>query len=208
MPISTDYESQMEALLPRGPIWRRSRGSTLDAVIYSAAREFARVDARLASVLDEADPRTSTEMLTEWFTDWGVPSDCIKAIANPTLEMMRQELIAKITSNQGLTADFFEGLAGVLGYDAAVTTFDTFTCASLCDARLYDENWRTTFVLGIAFAEDGHAKYFETTWTADQPLATWGNALLECLIKALAPAHVNVIFMYEGEDDDEGTLAS
>lgn len=155
----------------------------------------------MVSILDEADPRTSSEMLAEWFEDWGVPSDCIKAILDPTREMMRQELIAKITSNQGLTAGFFENLAGVLGYDAKVTTFKEFTCASTCDYALYDERWRNTFVLGISFSEDGNIKHFETTWAVDQPLATWGNALLECLIRALAPAHVTVIFMYEGKED-------
>lgn len=206
MLTASDYEKQFAQLLPRGPIWNRRTGTLLDSAIYAAGQEFARVDARLASILDEADPRTSIEMLQDWFTDWGIPSECIAAIANPTQEMMRQELIAKITSNQGLTAEFFESLAGVLGYSASVETFDEFDVNSTVDYALYDEQWRCTFVLGIAFAEDGHAKYFDTTWTVDQPLATWGNALLECLIRALAPAHVNVIFMYGDEEDAQGAL--
>jgi uncharacterized protein YmfQ (DUF2313 family) len=30
----------------------------------------------------------------------------------------------------------------------------------------------------------------------DEPIASWGNALLECVIKRLKPAHTSVIFGY------------
>lgn len=53
--------------------------------------------------------------------------------------------------------------------------------------------------LGITIRSDGNAEYLDVTWSADEPLARWGNALLECMIRALAPAHVHVIFMYEEE---------
>ena len=196
-----DYEHLVDALLPRGPIWHRKKGGVLDSILFALSSEAARIDARARALVDESDPRTSVEELERWFEDHGIPSDCVAAIADPSLEQMRQELIAKITSNSGLTAKFFEELAAVLGYTATVTTFESFTCASACNQALYDERWRTSFVLGIAFSEAGTAKLFDTTWSVDQPLARWGNALLECLIRALAPAHVDVIFMYGGEEN-------
>lgn len=165
-----DYSHQIDELLPRGPIWNRAPGSTLDAVLYALGREAARADARINQVLEEADPRTSVEELSRWFDDYGIPSACLEAIADPSQEQMRQELLAKITSNLGLTAAFFESLAGTLGYQAKVTTFTE---------------------------HDVNAEYLDVTWGADEPLARWGNALLECVIRALAPAHVYVIFMYE-----------
>ena len=95
------YAHQVEALLPRGPIWHRRQGGMLDAILYALAREAARVDERANAVLEEADPRSSIEELERWFDEWGIPSECLAAIADPSREQMRQELLAKITSNLG-----------------------------------------------------------------------------------------------------------
>lgn len=192
-----DYSHQIDALLPRGPIWKRTPGSTLDAVLYALGREAARADARINQVIEEADPRTSIEELARWFDDYGIPSACLEAIADPSQEQMRQELLAKITSNLGLTAAFFESLAGTLGYQAKVTTFTEHDVNDDVEHPLYEKQWTTVMTLGITIRSNGNAEYLDVTWGADEPLARWGNALLECVIRALAPAHVYVIFMYE-----------
>lgn len=193
-----DYAHQIDALLPRGPIWRNFRkGSFLNGILFALAREAARVDARICKVIEESDPRTSLEELSRWFDDYGIPSACLEAIADPSQEQMRQELLAKITSNLGLTPAFFESLAGTLGYDAKVTTFTEHDVNDDVEHPLYEEQWTTVMTLGITIRSDGNAEYLDVTWGADEPLARWGNALLECMIRALAPAHVYVIFLYE-----------
>lgn len=192
-----DYSHQIDELLPRGPIWKRTPGGALDAVLYALGREAARVDARINQVIEESDPRTSIEELARWFDDYGIPSACLEAIADPSQEQMRQELLAKITSNLGLTAAFFESLAGTLGYQAKVTTFTEHDVNVDVEHPLYETQWTTVMALGITIRSNGNAEYLDVTWGADEPLARWGNALLECVIRALAPAHVYVIFMYE-----------
>ena len=193
----SDYTHQINELLPRGPIWHRYSGGMLDAVLFALGREAARVDARIHAVLNEADPRTSVEELARWFDDYGIPSACLEAIADPSQEQMRQELLAKITSNLGLTAAFFESLAATLGFQAQVTTFTEHDVNDDVEHPLYDQQWTTVMTLGITIRSDGNREELEVTWAADEPLARWGNALLECMIRALAPAHVYVIFMYE-----------
>ena len=197
--IEEHYTHQINALLPRGPIWKRRRGGVLDAVLFALAREAARVDERLRAIIEESDPRTSVEELGRWFDDWGIPSECLAAIVDPSLEQMRQELLAKITSNLGLTAAFFESLAATLGFEAKVTTFKEHDVDSDVTEAFWDHQWTTVMTLGITIRSDGNAEYLDVTWSADEPLARWGNALLECMIRALAPAHVHVIFMYEEE---------
>ena len=192
-----DYSHQIDELLPRGPIWKRTPGGALDAVLYALGREAARVDARINQVIEESDPRTSIEELARWCDDSGIPSACLEAIADPSQEQMRQELLAKITSNLGLTAAFFESLAGTLGYQAKVTTFTEHDVNDDVEHPLYEKQWTTVMTLGITIRSNGNAEYLDVTWGADEPLARWGNALLECVIRALAPAHVYVIFMYE-----------
>lgn len=192
----TDYTHQINALLPRGPIWNRRRGSTLDAVLWALAREAARVDGRIDAVLEESDPRTSYEELERWFADYGIPSACLAAIADPSREQMRQELLAKITANLGLTPAFFESLAASLGFDASVTTFEEHTVEDNVEHALYGPEWQKTMTLGIHVKADGDAQELQVTWDVSQPLARWGYALLECMVRALAPAHVHVIFIY------------
>lgn len=191
-----DYAHLVNALLPRGLIWSRKKGGVLDSILFSLSSEAARVDARARALIEESDPRTSVEELERWFADHGIPSECVAAIADPSLEQMRQELIAKITSNSGLTAKYFEELAGVLGYSAKVTTFEEHHVEHDVEMPLADEKWIPVFTLGITISNDSGFDEFTTEWDAEQPLARWGNSLLECLIKALAPAHVEVIFIY------------
>lgn len=192
-----DYRHQVNALLPRGPIWKRSVGGKLDAILYALEREAARIDNRALAVLDEADPRTSYEEIERWFFDYGIPSQCIAALADPSQEQMRQELIAKITSNLGLTKAFFESLASTLGYNASVETYTAHTVTDPVDDALRGIEWTSAMTLGIRVKANGDADYLKVTWAVKEPLARWGDALLECIIRALAPANVHVLFSYE-----------
>ena len=193
----SDYEHLVNAFLPRGPIWHRKRGGTLDAILYALSKEAARVDARARSVIEESDPRTSIEELQRWFEDHGIPSECVAAIADPTLEQMRQELLAKITSNSGLTAKYFEELAGTLGYKAKVTVFSEHDVEHDVEAPLADERWLPVFTVGITIDVSSGYSELVPDWTVEEPLARWGSSLLECVIRALTPAHVEVLFMYD-----------
>lgn len=194
-----DYRHQVDALLPRGPLWKPKKGGVVDAVLYALSREAARIDARACAVIEEADPRTSYEELERWFADYGIPSECLAAIADPSLEQMRQELVAKITSNLGLTKAFFESLAGTLGFSAEVETYREHNVNDNAECPLYSAEWSTAMTLGVKVRGRNGAEEFNTTWAVDQPLARWGNSLLECVVRALAPAHVYVIFSYEDE---------
>ena len=194
-----DYRHQVDALLPRGPLWKPKNGGVIDAVLYALSREAARIDARACAVIEEADPRTSYEELERWFADYGIPSECLAAIADPSLEQMRQELLAKITSNLGLTKAFFESLAGTLGFSAEVETYREHNVNNNAECPLYSAEWSTAMTLGVKVRGRNGAEEFNTTWAVGQPLARWGNSLLECVVRALAPAHVYVIFSYEDE---------
>lgn len=194
-----DYDKALDRLLPRGPIWQRTPGSVLDSILHAIAQELARVDAQADRVLEEADPRTSFDLLQQWFTDWGIPSACLAALADPTLEGKRRELITKITSSRSLTAQFFRDVAETLGYEADIVTYSAFTVRDTADKSLFGTEWNTAYAMGIAVKSSSSQQLFNTTWTVDQPLAVWGDRLFECLMRELVPAHVTAIFEYQGE---------
>ncbi len=196
-----DYSKLLSDLLPRGPIWDRSSGTAFDALLYASAKEFARVDSEIETIFTESDPRTSSRLIQQWFDDWGVPSACLSAFADPTLEQIRQELIAKITSNSGLTARFFIELSQALGYQVEIETFTPYDVTCLVDAGLYGDDWTTVFVMNIHVASDTDLSIFDATWSVDQPLAVFGESVLECVIRSLIPAHTDVIFSYGDSND-------
>ncbi|MDO5531432.1 putative phage tail protein [Sutterella sp.] len=183
----SDYRHLTEHLLPRGPIWKPREGGLLDATLYALSREAARIDGRLERVLDENDARTSTEMLETWFSDWGVPSECITAILEPTTEQKRQELLTKIVNNTGLSAGFFKELAAWLGYTVDITTTTTGELA-------------TIVTVYFDIHAGGDYRELDVTWDVTQPLAIWGQEILECIFKTFAPAHVKTIFRYEADE--------
>mgnify|MGYP001809569769 CR=1 FL=1 len=71
-----DYLAQLVALLPTGPAIPREPGGVLLRLLEAPAAELARVDLRGAALLDEADPRATAELLTDWQRAFGLPDAC------------------------------------------------------------------------------------------------------------------------------------
>jgi len=61
-----DYLHQLQALLPSGPAWPRDRDAVLTQLLAAFAEEFARIDARTAQLIEEADPRATYDLLADW----------------------------------------------------------------------------------------------------------------------------------------------
>lgn len=68
------YARMMMALFPPGKIWRWV-ASLLTTFIRGCADELARLDARTIDLLNEADPRTTDELLPEAERELALPSD-------------------------------------------------------------------------------------------------------------------------------------
>ena len=89
-------------------------------------------------------------------------------------------------------------VAESLGYEANIETFEAFTVKDRVNKGLYSLEWNTAYAMSIKVKANSAQKLFNVTWTADQPLAVWGDRLFECLMRELVPAHVTAIFEYEG----------
>ena len=109
-----------------------------------------------------------------------------------------QALIAKI-STQGLTfIELLQNLATYLGYSGVeLGNYEPFTVNSTVDERLYSEDW--IYFVRMITVDEVPVREFTVDSTVNKALAEWGNQLWECMVKALAPAHLSLIFQY-GED--------
>lgn len=77
------YQSQLLELLPLGAVWPRDLDTGLAKLLLAKADEFARVDGRADQLIEEADPRTTSEMLSDWERVVGLPDECMDLAPTP-----------------------------------------------------------------------------------------------------------------------------
>lgn len=188
----TDYLHQLQALLPPGPAWPRDDDATLTRLLSALSVELARVDARLAVLVDEADPRDTYELLADWDRVAGLPDTCLAGAAQSTAER-RAALVARLTTIGGQTPAYFVALAASLGYTVTVSEYRPYRVNSAVNDPICSELW--IFVWQVNSALDT-VRRFTVQGAVDDPLAAWGNAMLECAISRLKPAHTKVLFAY------------
>lgn len=192
MALTTDdYLQQLQALLPQGPAWSREADAVLTKLLTAFAEEFAKVDARIDALVNEADPRTTNELLADWERVAGLPDLCTGI--PPTIALRRELLVSKLTNLGGQSKAFFIALAAKLGYTIAIDEFKRFRVTSRVNDVLNDSDW--AYVWRVNAAQDTVRK-FTVSGRVNEPLASWGNTALECVITRLKPAHTHVQFAY------------
>ena len=188
------YHRQLRALMPRGRAWPTEDGAALTRLLAGFSGGLSRNHNRAVDLIDEADPRTTVELLTDWERVCGLPDGC-SAVGAGTLTERRNAVVAKITSQGGQSRQFFIGLASSLGYSVAIDEFNPFTCDSECEDPCCDEPWRHAWRVN---APEVTVREFTCDSPCEEPLASWGNRVLECAIGRLKPAHTHVMFGYGG----------
>jgi len=195
------YLDLLMALQPPGAALPRDPGTVWGALLAAEAEELARVDARAADLLNEADPRTATELLPDWERICGLPGPCVAA-APTTLAARRRAVHTHLTARYGQRPADHEALAEALGYvGARVEEFRPFRAGlSRAGDPLSNGDWAHAFLLRTAdvvtirpFTAGGSC--------AAEPLAEWGDALLECELRRRAQAHLIVLFAYGPKEE-------
>lgn len=172
---AADYLSQLFKLLPPGKAFTKEPTSKLGKLLLSFADAAARFDARCVDLVKEVDPRTTTELIDAWEDCAGLPDGCTGALTD--IAARRQALWQKITSTGGQSRAYFTEVAARLGFVITINEFRPATCESLCDATLFEEDWR--FVWEVVIPAD------------DAPV-------LECVLNRLKPAETEIMFTYTG----------
>lgn len=192
---ATDYLAQLQALLPQGFAWPRQADAALTKLLLAWADELARVDGRAADLVEEADPRTTVELLADWERVAGLPDPCVVAYGvSQTAAQRRDALVAKLTTIGGQSTAYYIALAARLGYTITITEYRTFTVRSKVNDPINDLPWRFVFTVNAPL---NTVRRFTVRSAVNEPLAAWGNELLECVISRLKPAHTHVLFAYQ-----------
>lgn len=200
---AADYAGQMRQLLPTGAAWSMPADSNFGQLIAALAEEFARIDARAGRLIDEADPRTSLELLPDWERVLGLPDACFAAPDN--VSERRAALRQKITGLGGQSRRYFTELAARLGYYITITEHRPARVGMRLGDGLNGTDWAHAWTVHVEPFEGDlpdEQSFFAQARIGDEigvRLRGFGAIDLECAIRRAAPAHTIVLFAYEVE---------
>lgn len=196
------YARQMAQLLPRGAAWAFAPDGVFARLLLALAAEFARIDSRALDLIEEADPRTTLELLSDWERVAGLPDACTGA---PDEVSERQAALhQKIAGLGGQNKAAFIEVAARLGYQVEIEEHHPARIGSRIGGRLNGPDWAFAWTMNIR-PFDGYLE--ERTFLAVAEIGDrigvrlrgFGALDLECLIRRMAPAHTHVLFAYEVE---------
>ncbi len=206
-----DYAAQLAAHLPPGLAWPHAPGSNFEKLLLGLAGEKARVHLRALDLAREIDPRTSTELLDEWERFLALPDECTGLQTDITSR--RAAVLAVLLETGGQTPAYLIALAAYYGFEITIEEHLPFLAGnSVAGDDL--ENPGDPFLAGLntagealglwtawsfyfdVISPDVTVHYFTAGSSAGEALRTWGNELLECIIRRAKPAHTEARFVY------------
>ena len=190
---ATDYLWQFQRLLPRGRIWHRGWGTLQAEALLTLMPLWARLHNAANALVVDAFPCSTTGLLPEWEATLGLPDEC-----TGPLDMLQQRQLAvcmKFRARGGQSKQYFIELAKAAGFDITIEEFAPFRAdVNRAGDPLRGEEW--AFVWRVNAPETTVVYFRAGVSTAGEPLATWGNEVLVCLIERCAPAHTVIIWSY------------
>ncbi len=188
-----DYAAGLQNLLPRGPVWPRDPDSLLYKVLRAFAGAPALLDVAAVNLLGDAFPLAPVMMLPEWEASLGLPDPC--AGVAPSVQARQRQVAARFANSGGQSAAYFEAYAAALGYTVTVQSLGPFRLGQSClGSQLGGEDW--CFAWSITAPATTEHFFRVGSSSAGDPLADWGNNVLECELQAVAPSHGILIFKY------------
>lgn len=190
---ASDFLSALQALMPRGLVWPRDPTAAMAQAMAGLSPMWARHTERNNNLLVDAFPATAVELLLEWEAALGLPDPC--SGAEPTIAARQAQVVARFAGSGGQSVPYFIRYAQLLGYAITVTEFAPARVGqSRMGQPLNGPDW--AFAWQINAPLNTVIRSFIGSARAGDPLASWGNAVLECELRALSPAHTIPIFAY------------
>ncbi len=193
-----DVESSARVLghlLPSGRLLRPVPGSNLERLLEALAAAFADVELRVLDLVDEADPRSTFELVGEWERALGLPGECLPApLLN--LSLRRVAILARLRRSVEQSSSDFVALALSLGFEVELFEPRPFRCGiSACGDGLWGEESVWTFYVHAPAASPFYADAGDAV--CGQRITDWSNELLECELASWRPAHTRSFVVYD-----------
>ena len=190
---AADFLVALQALMPRGRVWPRDSDAVQTKTLAGCAPTYARLTARANELLVDGFPATAYELLPEWESSLGLPDPC--AGAAPTIPQRQAQVVARFANSGGQSIAYFIDFAAELGYTITIEQFMQARAGLLkAGDPCFGQDWN--FAWKVTAPANTIVRAVAGRMAAGDPLVAWGNKVLECEIKAVAPAHTVVMFAY------------
>lgn len=190
---AADFLGALQALMPRGRVWPREPDAVQTKALSGLTPVYERSTKRANNLITDAFPGTTYELLPEWEETLGLPDPC--AGASPTIQARRGQVVARFAGNGGQSVGYMIAFAQNMGYTVTITQFVPARAGNLragmavCSTE-WAFAWRVNAPLNTIYP------FIAGYSAAGEPLSSDGNAVLECELKRIAPAHTKVYFSY------------
>lgn len=180
--------------MPRGRAWPDDSDSAMAKTLSGYCPSMERTNARSNALIDEAFPATSIELVPEWESSLGLPDTCTGEVS--TLQARRSQIVAKLTGTGGQSKAYFINHAANLGYTVTIQEYSPFRVGQhSMGGTLGDSEWAHTWA--IVAPSTTVIQFSMGKSYMGEPLQSWGNDILQCAMEKIAPAHTNLLFIYQ-----------
>ena len=188
-----DFARALFNLMPPGRAWNRDPDSVQSQAIATYAPTFRRNSDSAVALLTDGFPTSTVNLLPEWESTLGLPDPC--AGTAPTLQARRAQVQARFANSGGQSIKDFETYAAGLGYAITIRQYTPFRVgANACGQPLGGLDWLYTWA--VETKTNTITSFRAGSSRLGEPLSSWGNAVLECELNAIKPAHTILQFHY------------
>lgn len=189
---AADFLQAFLKLLPRGRVWPRDTDAVQNRALLGLNTVYENNSARALSLLKDAFPASTYELLPEWEATLGLPDPCVGP--SPTVQQRVSQVVARLTGTGGQSIGYYRSVATTLGYDITIQQFVPSRCGQSLGKPLGGLDWAFAWqVTAPAFTVH---KFRLGASTVGEPLAYWNNNVLTCELSAIAPAHTILNFQF------------
>ena len=187
-----EFADSLQAHMPIGLAWPRDQDTTQRATVLALAPTYARNWQTAQAVLTDAFPASAVYLLPEWEASLDLPDPC--AGPDQTVAQRQAHVVARLTQQNGPSVPSLVAYAATLGYAITITEFAPRRFGRAFGTPFYGVPWASVWQVNapgfsVDFREFGASNFGE-------PYAEWGNTVLQCELKRLAPAHTTLLFSY------------
>jgi uncharacterized protein YmfQ (DUF2313 family) len=188
---AADFLARLLQLLPRGRAWPRDPDAVLPQALATLVPSFVRSAEAAVDLIAEALPSTTVQLLPEWQATLGLPDPCAGPVQS--LQQARNQVVARFCDQGGQSQAYMIAYAGSLGYQIQIQ--------QLAGARFgqtrFGQNFGGpdwNFAWRVLAPSVTQSKLQFGAGRFGQPWSSFGNAVLQCELQAIAPAHTILLF--------------
>lgn len=181
--------------LPDNPLFdgknkTNTEKTVLRKVLLGLANEWIALREKLNEIEYEYDPRQTTYLVEEWEKVVGIPDGCIGN--SGTLETRRTNILLKLAGINATTAQQFENIADILGYDVTVEAAKESSATSfpMTFPFILMPSEEALFSIIVTINDDTSGFPLTFPFFLSDGIAS----ILKCLFNKLKPANTNIYF--------------